>query len=463
MVAKKMRNSFLVIILLFSFIDLKADTLDFNTYLQNVIENNPISDQATLEQEKNIAKYLKSKGYFDPKLKIDNDNKFFDGKNYYNITKAGLEIPSWFGLSFFGDYSYTNGTYLNPENFLPDDGLFNAGLEVNLGKGLIIDERRMMLYQGRNFREMATWKKFKVLNELILNAKVIYHNWNYNYEFTKLIEEGIGLANVKHDGTKEKFFSGDTPAIDTVETFIQLQKRQSELLESQNLLRKSAVDIANITWIDGVENSSPPTYLNGDSFKDIVDENLLATEDINNPNINLIGLDIQNKEIERDFKRENLKPELALQYNVLNDPMSPDPFISDIPVNYKWNLNFSLPIFLRKERGDLNVTKAELNSMNLELDVQKRNLENKIRQLRISLDILAEQIKVNEEVVSNFNELLKAEIIKFNAGESSVLIVNIRENYYLDSKLKLLDLKKKYLINFAELEYYIGNSALAFE
>ena len=429
-----------------------SDELSVDDFVFKVLDANPMSTQADLEQEINTAKYLKSKGYFDPKLFTKNESKFYDGKNYYDILKAGVELPSWLGTTFYANYSFANGAYVNNQSFLPDAGMLDAGFKITLGRGLLIDERRKELFQGRNFEKMGEFKKIKNINELILMSKTNYYNWNYLYELNELIKEIIKIAQFKHDNTVRKFESGDSPAIDTLETFIQLQKRQSQSFEFNANFIKSTFELVNNLWSDSVDFQ--PQEINKDSLPNLLDRSL----DINsNPMLTLINYEIKNQEIEKDFAREQLKPQIDLTYNILNEYDNINQ-ISDIPMNYKWKVNFSFPVLLRKELGSYQIQDYKHQSLKIEYDIQKRNLDTKLNQIINNAEQTLSQIAINNEIANDYYELLQAEIVKFNAGESSVLIVNIRENYYMEARIKLLDLIRKYLIYTTELEYYQGTA-----
>jgi outer membrane protein TolC len=51
---------------------------------------------------------------------------------------------------------------------------------------------------------------------------------------------------------------------------------------------------------------------------------------------------------------------------------------------------------------------------------------------------------MQENMVSNYRELLQGEITKFENGESSIFLINTRETELLDARLKLLKLQTKY-------------------
>ena len=102
-----------------------------------------------------------------------------------------------------------------------------------------------------------------------------------------------------------------------------------------------------------------------------------------------------------------------------------------------------MPILLRKERGDLRM--MELKIQETELAIKQKNLElNNKAQANINECVLtAEQLKLYTETVKQYEQLLEAEKQIFNAGESSLFMINAREISYLNAKIKWIELQVK--------------------
>ncbi len=115
-------------------------------------------------------------------------------------------------------------------------------------------------------------------------------------------------------------------------------------------------------------------------------------------------------------------------------------------------LNVYMPIFLRKQRAKAEqaVLKGEVISNNkkeaiVKLTNAQRAFYQNTTNLKQSLDLLA----VTNE---NYKQMLDAEQAKFNAGESSLFVVNSRE-------LKWIESREKYIKTYSEyrksiLDYY---------
>ena len=111
---------------------------------------------------------------------------------------------------------------------------------------------------------------------------------------------------------------------------------------------------------------------------------------------------------------------------------------------YKAGVNVSLPLFLRKERGDLKLAKLKIQDTEFEIDATRVNLANKINAFKQELDSYVIQNEVTEEMVSDYWQMLRAEERKFQLGESSLFFVNSRESKLIDGQLKAIELQNKF-------------------
>ena len=119
--------------------------------------------------------------------------------------------------------------------------------------------------------------------------------------------------------------------------------------------------------------------------------------------------------------------------------------------SYKAGINFSMPLFVRKERGALALAKIKLQDKKLENNATKVVLKNKITALQKQLASYISQNEFTFKIVRDYAVLLSAEERKFFLGESSLFLVNYREQQFMDSKLKAIGLENAFFIAKAGL------------
>ena len=84
------------------------------------------------------------------------------------------------------------------------------------------------------------------------------------------------------------------------------------------------------------------------------------------------------------------------------------------------------------------MAKAKLQDTDFEIKGTRFNLLNKIDAVSQEISSLQRQTGFAEQIVNDYQTLLRAEERKFAVGESSVFLVNSRETKLIESRLKAI-------------------------
>ena len=431
--------------------------MTLSEYLGYVKTYHPIVKQANLIINNSEAKLLKARGAFDPKIEIDFDKKQFKEKEYYNKLNAAFKIPTYYGLEFKANFENNEGNYLNPEYNTPTDGLYAAGISASLLKGLLINNRMASLKQAKFFLNQAKEDQQILVNKILYNASLSYFNWLKTYNEKGVYQDFLENAKTRFKGTKIAFLEGEKPAIDTLEARITLINRELNLEKARIKLVKSSLELSNYLWL----NENTPIELQSHIVPDkktmyTIDTTfniaLFNNIDFNineHPKIKSLSYKIENLNIDKKLKMNNLLPKLDVQYNFLTQ--SPKQSNSLNINNYKAGINFKIPLFLRKERGDYKLAKIKLQNVIYENEFTKITIQNKINALQQELSSFKIQGTYINNIIKDYNTLLKAENRKFNLGESSLFLVNYRESKLIETKLKAIILENSFFKSKANL------------
>lgn len=413
----------------------------------------PLAKQANLFTAKGESSIRKAKGNFDPYLFGGINQKYFSNKEYFSLLGTGLKIPTWYGIEIKGGFDKNSGLFLNPENNLPLGGLWYAGVSVTLGKGLFIDQRRAALQQAQLFAQSTQAEQQKLMNDLYYQAIKQYWKWVEAGNQLLVFNESVELAQERFDAVKESFLFGDIPAIDTLEAFIQLQNRQLNQNESNLQYQNISLELSNFLWFENntplviTDSLRPPHLVEFISLEDIPLDTLQAfveRVELSHPDMQLYAYKLNSMDLDRRLKAEQLKPTINVNYNTLNESVGND-FSNNFSVaNYKWGLEFGIPLFLRKERGDLQMAKIKIQETELNQQQKLIELRNKVRQFHNQQLNLKAQVQLYTDAVANYGSLLDGEKQKFEAGESSLFLVNSRETNLINARLKLIKFETKY-------------------
>lgn len=444
----------------------KTNALDkefsFNEYLGYVKKFHPLVKNADLEISAAQANLMMARGGFDPKIEVDFDQKQFKGKEYYSTLNSSFKIPTWYGIEIKAGFDSNEGIFLNPENNVPSNGLALIGITVPLGQGLFINQRMADLRKAKFQIQLSqAERKLEAIN-VLYDAAVAYFNWKRNYNEVKLYEQYNTNAQIRFKGIKELINQGDKPAIDSIEAGIIVKNRMLSLEDSQLKLNKAKLELSNFIWLE----NSIPVELSDSLFPeeklDVTIRETLKTNDllsadfsiINHPKINALERKIDMLTVEKELKANMLLPKIDVGYSYLSEPS----YIQDRNFNdYKVGMNFNFPLFLRKERGSLKIAKFKIQETEFALGLEKVQLSNKINAQKIEIESLIKQRNLISGLVNDNNAMLLSEERLFTFGESSLFLINTRENNLVSAQLASILLENRFLISNSDLFKIMAN------
>jgi outer membrane protein TolC len=439
--------------------------LNQDRFVAMVLKYHPVARQSELILETGEYGLKTARGRFDPYLFANFDEKQFEEKEYFSILGTGLKVPTWFGVDVKFGYDRNQGEFLSSEHVLPENGLFYGGISVPIGEGLFIDERRKVVRQAKLFSEYTGVEQTRILNNLLLEALEGYWNWVRAYNQLLIYREFVELALERFYGIRESFTQGDLPAIDTLEAYIQVQNRR--IGENQSLLeyQKASLELSNYLWYENdipleiseglvpprMEDLSPDSVISQDNLNAV-----LQGIENNHPELQLYEYKLADLQIEQAWKREKIKPTINLNYNFLNDAQNPA-FEGIGFENYKWGIEFRMPLLFRTEVGDLRLTQIKMKEAEFGRSQKSLEITNKVLAFYQQLQNLAVQVNLNGENVVNYEQLLQGERRKFEMGESSLFLINSREIGFIDARIKQVDVKTKNRVTWLSYFWATGN------
>ncbi|MCK7590654.1 TolC family protein [Subsaxibacter sp. CAU 1640] len=442
---------------------LQDSIMTFEEYLGYVKQHHPLVKQANLRLSEGEATLLRARGGFDPKVEVDYSRKKFKNTEYYDLLNTTFKIPTWYGIEFKGTFEENTGAYLDPSLTVPPDGLYSAGVSLSLAQGLFMNERMATLKKARFFVNQTQAERNLLVNDVLYQASLAYFQWVEAYNQEQLYKQFLENALVRFEGTKRSVEEGEKAAIDSIEARITYQNRQLSLEAATLKRRKTALNVSNYLWLNDVplileDNIVPelPSSLSLQNSLSIETLEMVESNLENHPKLNSLDAKIQSLEVDRFLYKNKLLPKIDLQYNFLSQDV--DQLDTFNTANYKSSLNIYIPLFLRKERGDLKLANIKLQDANWDLATTRLSLRNKLEQIDAEIASLESQTLLATNVVEDYRTLVSAEERKFQLGESSLFLVASREQSLIEASLKAIDIQTKQLQAIASLFNTLGIS-----
>ncbi len=441
------------------------NTLSFEEFLGFVKQHHPLLKQAELTLSIGEANLLKARGGFDPKIEVDYDRKKFKKTEYYDQLNATFKIPTWYGIEFKANFEEHTGEFLNPNLTVPEDGLYSAGVSFSLAEGFLTNQRMATLRKAKFFREQTKADRDLLISNLLYDASKAYFTWLQATKEQEIFSIFLENATVRLEAVKRSAEVGDKALIDVTEAEITAQNRALNLEAARLKVRKAALIVSNYLWLNDIPMEllpnvapvSPETQTIKTSLglnKALGEDSVFSVE--SHPKLLSLDAKISGLTVDKRLKINELLPKVDLQYNFLT------PSIEQLnnfnTANYKAFVNFSMPVFLRKERGALKLANIKLQNANFDRMSASLTIQNKVNAVNAEISSLETQNDLIINIVENYDKLVKAEERKFSLGESSLFLINSREQKLIDAQLKENELVIKALNAYAKLYNTLGLS-----
>ena len=428
--------------------------LTIDNFYAMLLNNHPIARQADLLSDFARQEMRLARGNFDPKLEGQYLAKNFGDVDYYKIFNSSIKFPSVFPFDPSIGVEQNSGRYLNPERFISEQYNFRqfyAGVSLPLLRGLITDDRRAALRQAELFGDMMEAEQIKILNKLFLEAAKDYWQWSISYYNFRLYNQSVTIAEEIFRRVLLNNELGEAAPIDTIQAKITLQQRLVERQEALLDFENAGIQLSNYLW----DSLSNPLALSL-QFAPVMKRNIIGITNqeleelsnsarTNHPELQKLDVKLKQLEVDRRLATEYLKPKLDLNYYFLNQPFDPGWNSSfQLGENYKLGVDFSFPLFLRKERAKLAQTKLKISTTRFDRSFTERQVLN---QIEASYNQLANNgliINQQSDMVNNYNRLLQAELVNLENGESDLFKINIQIEKLIQSQSKLIKLLGDY-------------------
>lgn len=409
-------------------------------FIQQTKSNHPLAKIADIQVDKANANILMAKGAFDPTIQYAADRKTFNDKNYFYYNDASLKVPLPIGDIKTG-IENNGGQFITTEVTKGQSSY--AGIEIPLAKGLLIDNRRATLQQAKIALNFDNAQKQILINNLLLDAYEAYYQWAAAYELFTIFNNYAINSNDRLQLVKSQYINGDKPLMDTIEAYAQYQSFIIQKNDAFIKLKSAQYQINNFLWSP---QQTPINLLN-----DVVPDSLQFNFNINpnsnnnNPIIQQYFFKLDGLNVEKRLKFQSLLPTVNLKSNLLNNQYNVLKNVNNnfIQNNYKWAIDVKIPLRFREGRGAYKLAKLKITETQLALQQKQQEINNKISDYTNQIITYQSQWTATNTIINNYSQLLRNELLKFNNGESSLFLVNSRENKLLESIQKSIELKFK--------------------
>jgi outer membrane protein TolC len=418
------------------------DTLSLTTYLDRIADHYPLIKKANIYEDIADAYVLQGRGAFDPVISSSYQSKQYEETNYFTVWQTDVKIPTRLPLDFSLGYENNDGTYLNPENTVPQNGLIYGTVNLSLLRGLMFDPQRYTLQTAALKGVKSSIEKDLLTRDVFYQALLTYLEWAGAQIENNVLRNYRDAVQERHVNIIGLVMNGDKPTIDTIESRMILNTATKMFLESTQRLITARQKVELFLWNADGQPLALIQDIQPEPLENLVQqlENftaVFAPGFDNDPLLRKIQNEIDLMEVERQLEKQNFLPRVDLKYNTIVTPGDQSVPTTFSVNNYKFGFGVEVPILNRKAKGAVRFNEYVIEQNRQDYMQYRKQLMNTYANLLLNKGVQMDIIEVGQEKIENCQALYQAENIKFEMGESSVFMVNQRERSLLEAKMDL--------------------------
>jgi len=443
-------------------------SMTFASFAANVEQNHPAAQQARLIAAQARSGLQEARGAFDPKLSFALSQKAYKDTPYFTYLDAALKVPTPLGADVKLGFERSAGTKVSVDRVTPRAGLFSLCVSVPLGERLITDERRTALSLARAQQQIGDAEQQALVNKLLLEAAKAYGGWYAATQRYAVAVDGVRLARLRLEGVVVRVRNGESAPIDTLEGSLEVQRREVVRAEAETEWRAAHLMAESFLWdANGAPVTLDPAQLpvlDGIARTPIDTTRLSAWLDrvtTQHPELRKAEGKVTAAEAEQRLARQAQLP--FAQASVATVGEGDDAWSGSTTrwrENYKASLDVETSLLLLKERGKAARAGQKTAFARLDRDRLRRDIVYGVRLALNEVVLLDRVLEAQRKNVQIASTLRDAEQQRFVNGESTLLVVNLRERVVLDEQGKLASLEGKLASARAMLVVAVGAPSL---
>ena len=436
-----------------------------DNYLALVRQYHPVARQAGILVDGAQAQLRSARGFFDPSVYFTNQQKTFDGKNYYNYNHGVLKVPTWFGIELMAGLEDNGGQQTNNEVTLGQSSY--AGLSIPLLKNLLMDRRRAALAQAKLMVNQSQAEQQLMINDLLFDAMAGYWNWVKEYQVYKVLSNAVAINEERYKLIRVTVEQGDRAGVDSTEALTQLLTFRAQQNDAYMKFLAAGFELSNYLWTEDGQPVVLPEFVVPPASVETVDpysipyqplEDLLQTASTLHPKLQAYRYKLDALDIERRLKFQSLLPTLNVKYNALSKGYE---FwkgwnATSMQNNYKFGVDVGMPLFLRQGRGDYKMAKLKIEATTYDQEMDRLGISNKVKKYFTEQVNLLQQLRLNEQALQAYQKVFEVEQMKFQIGESTLFLLNSRENKVLEARQKVAETRAKFFKSLYGVQWAAG-------
>ncbi|MCB9524622.1 MAG: TolC family protein [Myxococcales bacterium] len=420
--------------------DAHVDALSLGTVLDAVDAHHPNLQAAQAGVDAARGEQTSAEGGFDLVLGATGKAVPF-GKDVWLYTDTGLRQPTtlW-GAEVFGGWRRSGGDVplYEGDKITTGNGELTAGVTVPLWQGGPIDARRAKLRQAGVKVDLAQLDVDSARLKLRASAAKAYWKWVAAGHTLRISQGLLDMAELRNEQLEARVRDGDLADIELIENQRAILKRRSELVKARQKLNEAALDLSLFLRDGEGRPVVPPPGAVPDHFPEPEPDPVRplaedqAAARARQPMLAKLEAYRAVAAVDRDLADNELAPQIDLTVAGIQ-PLTADADDPYRKTELEAGLKFKLPLQRRKAQGARASAEAALRRIDAELTFAGQAVDAGVAQARVELEAATQRVGIALQELDVARKVELAEKTRLSLGESTLLIVNLREQKTADA------------------------------
>ncbi|MCP0913563.1 TolC family protein [Legionella sp. 27cVA30] len=414
----------------------ETQKLSLLNVLQSIDTHYPQVKIARIEVIKASGAFVNAKGQFDPSLEASTRSQPAGGYiNNYGDTQ--LTIPTLYnGVKLFAGYRNGEGNWpIYYQNYLTNSGgEYRAGLSLPLLRDRLIDKERTGLLSSAQLMLMKEQDAEAIKIKIYQEAIKAYWQWVEAGLQLKTFKELLHLAKKRQHAIEQQARLGDLPKLAISENLQQIIQREQLLNQGQMIFEQAGINLS-LYFRDAKGHPRVPEArtlpaLTSTSYP-------IQASLTEHPGIKKLNHYATIMKLKRNQARNELLPQLdATAYTFKQNGTGGYPLL--IPQAAMIGVSFKFPLLQRQAKGNLIQAESELHQVCVEKRFLYEQLNNEFTNMLIGINRSRQQVRLLKKELTLAQKVQQGETKKFYQGDSTLFLVNQREQMTTQVQLNTL-------------------------
>ncbi len=425
---------------------------------------------AAAEREKAIASadVLSAEGGFDISVRA-RATTLPVGPYPNNRIETTAELPTgiW-GTRLFAGYRVSRGSFAGYDGKLAtaDFGEARVGAQVPLWRDGPIDRRRAALQRAEVGIDVARVSLEQQRLETIRSGSHRYWEWVAAGRRVVVARSMLAIAVARDAGLEIRVARGDIPAFERAENDRIIHQRTAQVAATERALQSAAIELSLfLRDADGAPLRPDPSRLPSafpvPEFRlpdtlGLAERQALARR----PEIQRFDLFTRQIRIDRDLAQNQRKLGIDFFVSGAKD-FGPSTDEKLTKPELELALILDVPLFTRVQDGRFDAARANLARLSLQAQFARERVVADVRDATSAVTMAEPRIAAVREEIKASRKLVEMEQQRFDLGEGTLLLVNLREQGLAEAQQREIDALADAFKAVASRRAAVGDSTIS--